>query len=538
LHDRFFLAAVFPADLLCVLSPLRHCVNVLLFLTFLFASSTSAQGQCTPVDSVRFPVDSGSFHVMQSFGVPSGRHQGRYHTGEDWYGGRGVSAGTRVQAIANGRVTYASPNGWGRDGGVIIIEHTFPDGTVLYSEYGHIAEAEGVTFPPVLSCVTGGMVIAVVGDVRPAPHLHFEIKTTNPDRPGAGYSWAYPTAEGYRRPSKTVLNWDLWLNPAHAWHADLGDETAPIVPPVLLSDESLIYLDGDRVSLLSSDGRVLWRVNLDHPAVGIVGQGFGAAVIFADGSVRLLTPDGTWSGENWQIGFPIDQLVLDQPESNRILLRTDQNVLLVVERASWTWLTPIADVPHIIRAAASGDLISVITDTNEMRVYRFDGTLIDAAFLREPGVLFALADGFYAFTRGGFWRINAAGEWTLPLVDTLSGGESAAVSVTSAGEFYLFDGYTLFAYGSDQIARWRVDLPGVSGETRLINTGEYLILTSSYGDIAAVRAFDGAFCNGARMFGDLRSNVWSDLGDDGVLRVYVADQIVGLDWQEFLLGCG
>lgn len=488
------------------------------------------------MDSVRFPVDPGTFAVMQSFGVPSTRHQGRYHTGEDYYGGRGVSAGMRVQAIANGRVTYSAPNGWGRDGGVIIIEHTFPDGTVLYSEYGHITEGDGVTFPPVLSCVTTGMVIAVVGDIRPAPHLHFEIKTNNPDRPGAGYSWAYPTADGYRRPSKTILNWELWLNPAHAWHADLGDETAPLSPPVLLSDESLIYLDGDRVSLLTSDGRILWRVNLDQPAVAVVPQGFGAAVIFSDGSVRLLTPDGTWSGENWQIGFGVDQLVLDQPEQNRIVLRTNQNVLLIVDRAAWSWLTPISDVPRVSRAAASADLISVITETNEMRVYRFDGTLIDAAFLREPGALYAVSDRFFALTVGGFWQIDAAGEWSLPLVDVLSGGESAAISI--GDNLYLFDGYTLHAYGLDGVERWRVDLPGISGETRLINTGDFLILTSSYGNIAAVRAADGAFCNGARMFGDLRSNVWSDLGDDEILRVYVADQIVGLDWREFLLGCG
>lgn len=157
---------------------------------------------CPPVDEVEYPVDTTIFRLVQGYGTPSPRHQGRYHTGEDWSGPRGESYGQPVRAIASGRVTYSFPLGWGRDGGVIILEHTLPDGAVLYSQYGHITETDAVKFPVIDTCVEAGQVIAVIGDARPAPHLHFEIRVGGgADVPGPGYAWRYPDEDFWRAPS-------------------------------------------------------------------------------------------------------------------------------------------------------------------------------------------------------------------------------------------------------------------------------------------------------------------------------------------------
>ena len=125
---------------------------------------------------ISFPVDRASFTLVQAFGVPSPRHQGRYHTGEDYHGPRGASLGQPVRAAASGLVTYSAPNGWGRDGGVVIIQHVFADGTTVYSQYGHMMETSTILFPARYSCVNQGDIIGAVGDIRPAPHLHFEIR--------------------------------------------------------------------------------------------------------------------------------------------------------------------------------------------------------------------------------------------------------------------------------------------------------------------------------------------------------------------------
>ncbi|MFN8530301.1 MAG: peptidoglycan DD-metalloendopeptidase family protein [Anaerolineae bacterium] len=497
----------------------------------------AGQSQCDSVTSIRFPVDTGTFQIMQDFGAPSPRHQGRYHTGEDWYGGRGTSIGQTVYAIANGRVTFSSPGAWGRDGGVIIIEHTFPDGTVAYSMYGHIAEGNGIGFPPVLSCVREGDPLAVIQDIRPAPHVHFEIRTNNPDVPGAGYVWDFPTLGGWRRPSKFILNWQLWLSRAHRWHLDLADEAGPISPPVSFNDNSLIYLDADRVSRVSSDGRVLWRVNLDQPAVGVIPYQDAVAVLYASGSLRQIYADGSL-GEQWNLGLTFDGAPVIARDL--VLLHTADRQVVALDSNAHTIFWRIADMPPIERAAAGASAIGLITADNHLFTLSYAGEIVDQAVLREPGALIADADdqgGLLAFTRGGFWRISPTGEWALPLTDTPFGGESAAIEREADGRVYGFDGFTLRAYQPDLSVRWTVDLPGVQGQTQLESTGDFVILTSSYGTIAAVRAADGAVCNAGRIFGDRRSQLWSALGSDGLLRVFTADQIIGLDWQRFLLGC-
>ncbi len=116
-------------------------------LIFAFALPASGQAtQCGVARAISFPVDTTQFQIVQDFGAPSPRYQGRYHTGEDWYGGRD-SYGTPVRAIADGQVTFSSPNGWGRDGGVIIIAHSLPDGSTAYSMYGHVTDATGIDVP-------------------------------------------------------------------------------------------------------------------------------------------------------------------------------------------------------------------------------------------------------------------------------------------------------------------------------------------------------------------------------------------------------
>lgn len=162
------------------------------------------QAQCPLADAVDFPVDMAQFTLVQGYAVPNMRHHGRYHTGEDYFAGYDDTLGQPVRAIANGRVTYSYPLGWGRDGGVIIIEHVFADGSVYYSQYGHLRESDTVTFPMPLSCIEQGAVIGQIGDARPAPHLHFEIRTGGRDLPGPGYVWIHPDQDIYLHPSQFI----------------------------------------------------------------------------------------------------------------------------------------------------------------------------------------------------------------------------------------------------------------------------------------------------------------------------------------------
>jgi hypothetical protein len=473
---------------------------------------------------------------VQDFGAPSPRHQGRYHTGEDWYGGRGTSYGQLVRAAAAGRVTFSSPDGWGRDGGVIILEHTFRDGTVAYSMYGHITNATGIEFPTVFTCVSEGDILAAVGDVRPAPHLHFEIRTENPNLPGPGYTWENPEASGWRRPSKFVLNMQTQLSDSFLWRADIADETGPITPPVQLEDYSLIFLDANRALRASNDGRILWRAVLQRPAVGLLPRSNDALIAYADGTMQPLNRDGTLS-EAWQTGVTLDGAPMHV--WGVYVFHTPQNELVAIDGNGQTALWRLADVPTILRWSANDNLLGVMTETNEMLTISRSGELLDRAALREPGALAVSPTGaLLAYTRGGLWTIGDDGMWALESDVFPQGGSTGALTFDASGNLYLFDGTILLAYSPDRVALWQSEFRNVEGMTTLSVHDNILLLASSGGQMAAVQTQSGAVCNRAQIWGNWRSRLWNQLDDDGVLRVYVADQIVGLDWQDFLLACG
>lgn len=516
---------------------LIFAVSLWFTMTLFAFSSTNAQTpQCGFADSINYPVDTAVFKLVQDFGVPSGRHQGRYHTGEDWFAGRveNYGAGLHVVAAATGRVTYSSATGWGRDGGVVILEHSFTDGTILYTQYGHMAETDSAKFPTILSCVRAGEIIGSVGNVRPAPHLHFEIRTNNPDFPGPGYSWVNPVEGGWRNPHKFVQNWQAYLQPAHRWHLDLADEAGPAAPPVQLEDDSLIYLDAGRVGRLSPDGRVLWRVNLERPAVSLVDDNGTVLILYADGTLQGINLDGALLPPR-PTGVEVDAQLLRLGDT--LLVHTPGAMLARFGITTDTAVWRLTDVPPVIRSAA-GQVIGLITEDSQLFTLSPTGNLLDRAQLREMGSLAVAADGhLLVYTHSGLWRILPDGTWEIAFENAPPGSLSSALVPAADGILYLFDGRTLHAYNRDFESIWQVDLPGVSGSVELNLYASNLLLSSNHGHIIAVRASDGGLCNRAQIYGSDRAQVWQRLGSDNILRVAVSDQIIGLDWPTFLAGC-
>jgi hypothetical protein len=488
------------------------------------------------VEGIGFPVDPASFQIVQDYGAPSGRHGGRFHTGEDWYGGRDSSYGQPVRAIANGRATYSWPLGWGRDGGVVILEHTFPDGSIAYSLYGHMEETEQYPFPGKFACVRQGDVVGVVGNARPAPHVHFEIRTNQGDDPGPGYTWEDPTTLGWRRPSQFVLNWQAWLQPAHLWHLVLLYEAGPITPPLLLPDDSLLYLDAYRLRGITPDGRVLWRLNFDKPAVSVTPFQDKVLVTFADGTMQRVNLDGTLA-DSWQTGVAVDGAPVAVGEA--LIFHTPTNSLVAFDALRQGTLWQLDGVPPIETSEAAGNVIGLMTEPNEMLILSSQGQLLDRG---ASGSMVADAR-LLAYTPDGVFVISADGQRTALNDNAPPASDSSAILVAQDGTLYLFNAdapsstSTLYAYDANGEQRWAVGLPYIPGLTVLTDYGSALLLTGNHGHIMAIQPSSGAICGQMRIYGSRRARVWHEFGVDGVLRVAVADQVLGLDWQTFLGGC-
>lgn len=499
-------------------------------------TSVQAQGQCGFAESPVYPIDTQVFQLVQDFAVPSSRHQGRYHTGEDWFAGRepNYGIGLPVRAIATGRVTFSSPIGWGRDGGVVIIEHTMPDGSLAYSQYGHMMETPEAQFPTQWNCIEQGAIIGAVGDVRPAPHLHFEIRFSNGTSPGPGYSWENPFDEGWREPDKFMSNWQTWMLDAHAWHIDLADENGPVTPPLELDDHSLLYLDANRLGRLSPDGRSLWRINLERAPVGVLFAGDTPTVVYVDGSMQRVGLDGSL-GERWETGIALDSAPM--LAGDLALFHTPANTLVAYGADRQQPLWQVNDIPPIARFGATPALIGLMTQDQQLLTLSVSGEKLDEAQIRErvslvPGA----ADTLTVYTQTGLWRVDKDGAWSI-LREDVAGSASSAVTYTAEGDLFLFDGRILTAYNPQQTLLWQVELPPIDGAVSMSDYGSVVLLVSNYGQIMVIQKASGGLCNITQIYGDERAREWHSLGADGVLRIAIGDQILGLDWQRFLSGC-
>ncbi len=231
---------------------------------------------CGFVDVLDFPLDA-PHGESASGGGDFGRFRDRYdgfHTGEDWRDGAS-SFGKPVYSIGHGRVTYAQPNGWGADKGVVIVQHTFRDGRRILSLYGHLD-------PPSVDlragqCTERGDLVGAIGDPRSPPHLHFEIRVHLPETPGPGYWSVDPSRAGWRPPSATIWNERVAALPGVSW-THLSDSVqlhvlGSIDGGVLVSSET-----GEVMAFDVDDGRTLWARELSETATNVLMDAQGALV--------------------------------------------------------------------------------------------------------------------------------------------------------------------------------------------------------------------------------------------------------------------
>lgn len=495
-----------------------------------------AQTQCPPVDSIEYPFDTSVFKLAQAYGVPSPRHQGRYHTGEDWTAARGATYGLEVRAIANGRVTYSWPLGWGRDGGVIIIEHTLPDGSVFYSQYGHLMETDSIKFPMNLTCVEQGQVIAAITDARPAPHIHFEIRVGGgADTPGPGYSWTFPDDNFWRNPSRFIENYQARSNPAFQWSLAANNLRGFTAPPLLLDDNSLMYIDGAVLRMATYDGRVLWRRLLDVPAVAVYGYQRNPYLVIETGSIQQLDYEGNPQA-SWSLPLESGERLLAPAyqAGDAMLFYTSRGALIQLtdDRRNIAWR--LDDVPQPVRVTFSERLIGVLTQRGDLLTLSREGQLIDRVRLRD-GAGMSGADSLRVFSRGGLWRIDNDGVWSL-INEDVRASINSALTHTADGRLMAYDGQRVAVFsldgapGGEQSAQSitdRADFYTIDGIGLLISTG---------GDLLAFNA-SGAQCAQLRVYGDGSGHTWAQPGSDGTLRAMIGSQFIGVDWARFTQRC-
>jgi murein DD-endopeptidase MepM/ murein hydrolase activator NlpD len=218
--------------------------------------------RCGVVDTLDFPIDPPEAKNVsfggQGFGAYRDAYYG-YHAGEDWWGpgGNVSSFGTPVHSIGHGVVTYAEPYGWGRDKGVIIIRHTFLDGSRILSFYGHL-------HPPSVTlrlgdCVVRGDQIGQIGQPRSSPHLHFEIREHMPISTGRGYWSSDPAKAGWKPPSQFIWTYRMQTSSGVEWL--WSSENNFVQKLGFWNEDTVVALTAAEILGIDfEDGNLLWRI--------------------------------------------------------------------------------------------------------------------------------------------------------------------------------------------------------------------------------------------------------------------------------------
>jgi hypothetical protein len=524
-----------------LLRKIPQALGFLLFWALLSGLPVLSQTECGVVDAISYPINPDTFVLAQDYAVPSQRHQGRYHTGEDWYAGRDMTAGQPVRAAARGRVTYSYGLGWGRDGGVVIIQHFLPDGTIFYTQYGHLQDNDAYPLPSRLSCVEQGAIIGSIASARPAPHLHFEVRVLDGSSPGPGYTRTTPYDAGYRDPNKVLRNLQAHLHISYRWHiAFSGDspahDRAPIAPPLLLADTSLLYLNSDGTILrrATGDGRVLWRARLETPAVAITGFQGAPLLTYADGTMQEVAVVSGALGDRWQV----DARLTDAPivRGTDLIFPADDDTLVAIGENRRDILWQADDVPPIVRAhVLDTGAIALMTTTDELILLDSTGQRLERTSLRATASFATGDDGaLLALTRGGLWRVGYDGTWSL--VQDVQSDRTRALLQGSDERLLIYDGTRLQALNRDGRLLWDSRLPALAGQIEMAQYGNIVILLSNQGQLYLVND-SGGFCNQVTFYGSPQARQWHDLGADGILRIAVADQILALDWNTLTRPC-
>ncbi|MFZ4813455.1 MAG: M23 family metallopeptidase [Phototrophicaceae bacterium] len=500
-----------------------------LLLALLFVIPARAQGECPPATTFSYPVDPNSYSIVQDYGARSVRHNGRYHTAEDWALPEGNALGQPVVAIANGRVTYASPTIWGRDGGVVILEHRLPDDTSAFTLYGHIAPLPGQDFPS--GCIAGGTPLGVIMDVRPAPHVHIEVRVSGILQAlGNAYSWEYPDVLGYRRPSRFIQTWIARSTAGVRWVTALNDPVGSNAPPLALSDDSLLMLDGGRIIRLLPDGRVLWRTLLPRPAVAVLGDSGAAWIAFADGTFQQVSPDGAF-GDSWSANLPLTGIPFALDGVLIFPTTTGAAAININQRAV---AARYPELPAAERVTVGGQVIALQDANDTLHLHnRANFALLGTANLRPNSVLAAAPDGtLWHYGTGGLWQITNDGQWTLDPSAPQAVFDDIALAFTPTRDRLTFDGVTLGQTPHSGGLSTDIPLPYVDGQLKLLALDARILLLSSNGAVVVIGE-RGQTCR-TQLYGAGNGQaLWAAVGQDGLLRVQIGGMLAGLDLQRF-----
>jgi murein DD-endopeptidase MepM/ murein hydrolase activator NlpD len=439
--------------------PDRLLQSGLFLLLILFSvrpiiAAPANQDTCAVVDQLDYPID-GLVPGYDDFGLYRERFGGN-HTGVDigfdrWYG--------PVYASARGRVTYADPEGWDTEKGVVILQHTFPDNSIIYTVYGHMEETDTILFPQVGTCVERGTVIGAIGwPSRGRPHLHYEIRNFLPGDGGPGYVLDNPLDDGWYNPLDFTALWRARFTPAFLGYIT-SDEPSTL-PPIQLESGANVIVSSDTVSIMLPPNQIVWRIKADSPIIGLAAlPGDVVAIETQSGQISILQSGrylAVWNAPTLTQPF----LLL----GDSMIFPTSDNGLAAYDTAGNMRWKRIGAGGNLLYLSLSGSQIGWATQTDSGIVWRDirpDGNIAAEIPLTAFSNAYPLPDGSWLALSDTdiMYLQNGVAEPLAPL-------PAPVIQMTTdpAGNIYLYlKNSTLLSLDSSGATRWQTNYDSAAG---------------------------------------------------------------------------
>jgi hypothetical protein len=451
------------------------------------------------VDAIDYPID-GLVEGYDDFSRFRARFGGN-HTGLDIGFDRW---GDPVHAVARGRVTYSDVEGWDTEKGVVIVEHTFPDGSVAYTLYGHMEQTDTLLFPLVGQCVERGDIVGGIGwPSRGRPHLHYEIRDFLPNDGGPGYVTGNPREEGWYHPMDFTELWRARLSPGYI--SSVTFDSVPGLPPILLDSGQYVIASDNAIVGTSPAGEVLWRIEADGVITGLAGLP-GDRVVAHTTSGQVITLQGGRYAALWTVEGPDEPFVA---LGETLVFMTNNGGLAAFSAAGaalWT-LPGLSD--SVVDFRGNGQQIALALRVDGDVLWRLVDALGEVLYETRLNALSAAApqpDGQWLVLDGA--QLNRVGNGEIRPVASigLPPGRTAAMTADTIGNSYIFldDAQrTLLAYGADGNLRWRSTYPFVADllpPLLGIGSGCLLYALDANGALSVFNTADGTLLTQRQMY--------------------------------------
>lgn len=498
---------------------------------------------CGVIDSpdlLDYPLDRTEFRLINPFGRVSGRFNGQLHAADDWVRRGGESYGQPVHAIGPGRVTYAEPLGWGRDKGVVIVEHVMTDGSFVYSLYGHMEESDTIFFPNRGSCVAKGDIVGVIGDPRPAPHLHFEIRNFGAGAPGPGYWTVDPRLRGWMNPRQFIDSWQIWLDPRHRWHRTVGSEAGVEPSPLMRDDGAVILVNGNFLEAMDVNGNLIWQYRMADSvdAVGMAIQGDNVLLMATtDGRILLWSLTGGLV-EQWETG--LETITQGPYVIGDMVLVVDGEGTLDLFDGNREVVRSFPEIDEIVADASTEQLLGLITDDEVFFLFDAEGNVLEEREIQSNSdVIVGYGQGLFLRDRGTLSYIALSGQEQIIIEDLqASRTNSQMLYDATNGQLVLWgigSAYRLTGLSLEGDVLWETEVRvserfGLSTADLIQANRCTLVLVGQGGYVMSFGSRTGQLNGQMKIWGNSLTNVWagSSVHDD-ILRVQIAGEMTGFD---------